>query len=110
MRSKTCGQNETPVQLQARQIRSVTKGSLCGLTEVLDSVPAGQVLGGLYMPSMRLTVKLAFSGGEEVTSYAETPAIAAKLPTEGFAPYVFAEGSAPEQPILVSSSDFVKVG
>ena len=62
------------------------------------------------MPFVRLTVKLAFNGGEEVVSSVESPAIAAGSSADGSAPYSFGGSSTPEQPILVSSSDFVQVG
>ena len=62
------------------------------------------------MPFVKLTVKLAFGGGEELVSSAESPAVAAKVEGDGLAPYSFGESSTPEQPILVSSSNFVEVG
>jgi hypothetical protein len=62
------------------------------------------------MPFVKLTVKLTFTGGEEVVSSVESPAIAVRASGDGLAPYVFGESSTPEQPILVQSSDFVQVG
>jgi hypothetical protein len=62
------------------------------------------------MPSVKLSVRLAFDSGEEVVSTAESPEISAAVFENGHAPYSLIESSTPEQPVLVSSSDFVQVG
>src|SRR5579859_6619922 len=105
-----CGSNETLVQSETLHRTNVTGVSSSGLTQMLDSVPCCQTFGGLQMPFVKLTVKLAFGGGEELVSSVESPAVASNAVGDGHAPYSFGESSTPEQPILVSSSDFVKVG
>ena len=87
---------------------NVTDGSLTALTEVVDSGQYGQP-GGLCMPSVKLTVKFTFSGGEEFVSSAESPAIHAKGTADARAPYSIRQTSTPEQPILVSSSNFIEI-
>lgn len=96
--------------MRVTKYENVTDGSLPDLTQVLDSCGCGTTLGGLNMPLVKLTVKLAFGGGEELVSTAESPAITASVSGDAHAPYSFGETSTPEQPILVSSSDFVEVG
>jgi hypothetical protein len=62
------------------------------------------------MPSVKLTVRLSFASGEEVVTSAETPALSASLPEQQrVAPYTFGGATVPEQPVLVSSSNFVQV-
>ena len=110
MEFRPCGMDETSVQLGTSNRGNVTDGPLPDLTQMLDSVAWAQYLGGLQMPFVKLTVKFAFGGGEELISSAESPAVAANVAGDGHAPYTFGESSTPEQPILVSSSDFVEVG
>jgi len=63
------------------------------------------------MPSVKLSVRLAFANGEEpILTSVETPAVFAAPAVDGDAPYVFADATVPEEPIMVSSSSFIRVG
>ncbi len=62
------------------------------------------------MPSVKLTVRLSFANGDEVVSSAETPAVSSKPLESPKTPYAFGDATVPEQPTLVSSSNFIRVG
>jgi hypothetical protein len=64
------------------------------------------------MPQVKLSVRMTFSDGEELLAAAETRPTNAEQP-EPFAPqppYVLGSATAPEQPVLVSSSSFIRIG
>ena len=105
-----CDEAETPVQLKALDRKNETEDSLPSLTGVVQSWGSWQGFGGIHMPSVKLTVKLSFASGEELLTSVETPATWAPISDNGAVPYARGDATVPEQPILVSSSDFVQVG
>lgn len=65
------------------------------------------------MPQVKLSVRMTFSDGEELLSAAETRPVNAEPRPELSTPqlpYVLGNATAPEQPVLVSSSSFIQVG
>jgi hypothetical protein len=109
MLEPTCDTTETPVQLEAPNRNYETKVSLPSLTEVVESGYCWQRFRGVYMPSVKLTVRFSFATGEEVVTSVETPAVSADSSNESVAPYSFGGATAPEQPVLVSSTNFIRV-
>jgi hypothetical protein len=110
MLEPTCDMDETPVQLSALRKRDETEVPLSSLTAVVESGDCWQHPGGTYMPSVKLTVRLIFATGEEVVTSAETPSVSPGGPEPPAAPYSFGDATVPEQPVLLSSSNFVQVG
>jgi hypothetical protein len=106
----TCDVAETSVQLAAQHGKNETEVSLPSLTEVVESGGCWQRFVGVYMPSVKLTVRFSFATGEEVVASAERPSVSAGPSTEPVAPYTFGSATVPERPILVSSSSFIQVG
>lgn len=106
----TCAITETPVELESLNEKNEPLVPLPGLTAMVQSVGCWREFGGVYMPPVKLTVRLSFAGGEEVVTSVETPGVCATLPEAPVVPYTFGEATVPEQPVLVASSNFVQVG
>jgi hypothetical protein len=62
------------------------------------------------MPSMKLTVRLSFASGEELVSSAEMPSVSAdSSPENPGAPYMFGGATVPDEPVLLSSANFIRI-
>lgn len=107
MLEATCDTVQTPVESMSPAEQNPTIGPLTHLTQVVHSGPCWQqAYGGVFLPTVKLTVRLSFASGEEIVTSAETPAVYARSTDEAAAPYTFSGPT--EQPVLVSSSDFVE--
>lgn len=98
----------------AGQCKRLQKARLSGrLTVGVDS--GARILGLekleiIQMPSVKLTVKITGLNGEQVVGSAQSPAVSLEPAEASIAPYRFDDGTAPEQPTLISSSSFVTIG
>lgn len=95
-----------PLQLRAVSLK-VTSATCEPLTGMLRFLP---VTGESVMPSMKLTVRFSFATGEESVHSAETPGVFNRPEELPLMPYRLNEGTAPEEPTLISSTNFVQVG
>jgi hypothetical protein len=108
MSDSTCILSDVPVELQTQGHANGTNDSLPGLTQVIESWGSNNTLGGINLPPVRLSVKLSFSTGEEISATAETPRFEVERPETKGAKYSFENSTVPEQPVLVSSSSFIQ--
>lgn len=107
MREVSCDTLQTLIESVTPAEQNPTNGPLTRLTRVVDSSPCWQhPFGGVFLPTVKLTVRLSFASGEEIVTSAESPAVYARSSHEDEAPYTFSGPT--EQPVLVSSSDFVE--
>jgi len=61
------------------------------------------------MPPINLTVRLSFATGEESIARVEVPGLPAEPESPPVAPYRLDDATAPEEPTLISSPDFVDI-
>jgi hypothetical protein len=104
-----CGIVETPVELKSLDRRNEIEPPLGGLTSGVESDRAENTCRGAALPSVKLIVRICFAGGEEVLASAETPFVPAADVEQANTPYSFSDATVPERPILVSSSNFIRV-
>lgn len=108
MNGQTCSLSDMPVQLETQCHENGTDGPLFGLTPVIESSHSDSTLGGLNLPPVKLTVKLSFSTGEEISATAEATRSVVERPEAEGTKYSFENATAPEQAVLVSSSSFIQ--
>ena len=106
MFSTTAG---NPLQLTGVSLE-VTSATCQPLTGMLRLQVLPLVTGDPIMPSMKLTVRFSFATGEESVHSVETSGVFNRPEEMASMPYRLNEGTAPEVPTLISSTNFVQVG
>jgi len=109
MSDQICTLTELPVDSGTEFRENVTNDTWPSLTGVVDCGSCQNLLEGLNLPPVKLSVKLSFANGEQISSTAEATGML-KQPAEVSAPqYLFGSATAPEQPVLVSSTSFIQI-
>jgi hypothetical protein len=103
----TCPRVDKPIEWSTLA-SSARLNAVADLTAVIKS--RRFKLREAQVPPMKFTVRLVFSNGEESIARVETPGIQAEPAQVDAAPYRLAEATSPDEPILVSSSNFVQMG